>query len=95
METIEKTFINSLLQENHTFKEISEILKQRYPGVRGFSLRSVQRYCHDNGLTRRISQNAVNEIVSDAVKKVNIVLIISHFYSILVHFSVCLSTRVV
>ena len=59
-----------------TYKEISDILQQLYPGKRGFSLRSVERYCCQHGLTFRIHQTTVNGIVAESVQSVSKIIIV-------------------
>ena len=53
------SYIKKLVEkQTKTYREVSEILRQGYPGVEGLSERSVRRYCatnniqrHDSGLT--------------------------------------------
>ena len=69
MAGIEKVVTVSYIKEldekqAKTNREISEILRQGYPGVKGLSKRSVRRYCatyerHDSGLTSGDLENLV------------------------------------
>ena len=52
-------------------QEISDLLRKRNPNVRGFSLRSVQRFCQDHDLSpREITNTELQNIVRQAVEKV-------------------------
>ena len=70
METLNKDFIKSLLQQNYSLKDISVLLENKYPNIRGFSLRSVERYCNIHGLSSRLKKETLESIVSDAVQEV-------------------------
>ena len=63
MDKIDFNFFCQLLKENLCYAEISEIMKKNYPNVRGFSAPSMKNFCKKNGLSSRISQNDVNEMV--------------------------------
>ena len=57
MAGIEKVVTDSYIKElvekeAKTHREVSEILRQRYPGVEGLSERSVRRYCAKNNIQR-------------------------------------------
>ena len=50
---------------------ICDLLRKRNPNVRGFSLRSVQRFCQDNDLSsREIANSELKNIVRQADEKV-------------------------
>ena len=52
-------------------QEICDLLRKRNPNVRGFSSRSVQRFCQDNDLSsREITNSELKNIVRQAVEKV-------------------------
>ena len=55
-----------------THKELSEYLRVRYPGVRGFSVRSIERFCstYDLHKTTRIPDTTLDTVVTSAVNKV-------------------------
>ena len=68
---VKKDFIEALLKRNYTMQEIIYLLRKRYPNVRGFSLRSVQRFCQDHDLSpREITNTELQNIVRQAVEKV-------------------------
>ena len=52
-------------------QEISDLLRKRNLNVRGFSLRSVHRFCQDHDLfPREIINSELQNIVRKAVEKV-------------------------
>ena len=61
-----------VVDEHATHRQISEELRGLYPGRRGYSIRSIERFCHDNAIhkTSRLSEAAVEEAVAEAVAKV-------------------------
>ena len=70
MNGIDKDLIEGLLKRN-TMQEISDLLRKRNPNVRGFSLRSVQRFCQDHDVSpREITNSKLQNIVSQTVEKV-------------------------
>ena len=82
MHKIDFNFFCQLLKENLSYTEISEILKKNYPNVRGFSVPSIKNFCKENGLSSRISQNDVNEMVRVAVEEVQtfIIVVLLYYY---------------
>jgi len=72
MDKIDYNYFCQLLQENLTYDQISNILKQNYPDLRGFSVPSIKLFCKKNGLSSRLSQHKVDEMVRVAVEEVNI-----------------------
>ena len=68
---VDKDFIKALLKKNYTMQESSDFLRKRNPNVRGFSLRSVQRFYQDHDLSsREITNSELKNIVRQAVGKV-------------------------
>lgn len=66
--------MNSLvLAERKTHQQISDILKERNPGIRGLSAMSVRRFCTTNGIRTRTTLNE-KEIEKEVSKCVNQVL---------------------
>ena len=68
-------------KERWTHSKISEHLQQAYPGVKGFSVRSLQRFCSDKGIrkTARLSEQELDEAVAGAVSQVFIsVCVVDH-----------------
>ena len=66
-------YIRDKVEQDHlTHSEISERLEARFPGVRGFSIRSVGRFCQEKGIhkTSRLSQAEVEQVVAEGVAKV-------------------------
>ena len=46
-------FVKQRVDAGSTHSEISQEICQMFPGQRGYSARSVRRFCADNGITRR------------------------------------------
>lgn len=66
-------YISHKVEQDHlTHREISERLQARFPGVRGFSIRSVSRFCQDKGIHKisRLCQAEVEQVVAEDVAKV-------------------------
>ena len=63
---------NKVEQDHLTHREISERLEAKFPGVRGFSIRSVGRFCQEKRIhkTSRLSQAEVEQVVAEGVAKV-------------------------
>lgn len=56
-----------------SYKQISAFLQEYNPGLRGFSERSVQRFCSSNNIeTPRIDDQTLDEAVSRATDMVRI-----------------------
>ena len=55
-----------------THAKISAHLQQAYPGERGFSFRSLERFCRAKGIhkTARLSEQELDEAVAGAIAKV-------------------------
>ena len=71
MDGVDKDLMEAVLKRNYTMQEISDLLRKRNPNVRGFSLRSVQRFCQDHDLSsREITNSELQNIVRQAVEKV-------------------------
>ena len=41
-------------------KYLSDLLKERYPNARGFSVRSIERFCVENGIMQIIRKGWMN-----------------------------------
>ena len=65
---------NFIEREGKTAKDVAHILQARFPNMRGFSIRDVQMYCNERGITSpaktRINDNALDSVVKDAVAQV-------------------------
>ena len=59
-------------REKWTHLHVSEFLIRRYPGVCGFSVRSIERFCADNNIHRTIRLNdaELDDVVSRCVRMV-------------------------
>ena len=68
------TLIRNLIEDNKTYKQVSEILRQNFPEVtRGFSERNVRLFCAKYGI-RRLNEFEVDSIVHDCVNEVSLFL---------------------
>ena len=57
------TLIRNLIEDNKTYKHVSEILGQNFPEVtRGFSERNVRLFCAKYGI-RRLNEYEVDSMV--------------------------------
>lgn len=73
MDTTDVDFVRDLfLHRKKTHAEISNTLKQMYPGEKGFSERTVRRFCLNNNIVRnRITTDELEGHVRAAVKQVS------------------------
>jgi len=71
MNGIDPVELENFFKERKTYEDIRIILQGRYPGERGFSTKSIKRFCKKNGLSPRISQTFVDNIVSNGVEQVS------------------------
>ena len=55
-----------------THRQVSDELKLSFPGQRGFSIRSVERFCREKGIKKMtdIDDQELDDIVSEAVLQV-------------------------
>ena len=68
-----KDFVRDKIEKDcWTYRQLSDYLVQAYPGERGFSVRSLERFCATNNIhkTARISDRTLNQVVTDAIAKV-------------------------
>lgn len=64
--------VEELIKTGKTYKEISDILKTRFNGDRGFSVSSVKRFCSRNGLSTIVSSETLELEISHAVDEVSL-----------------------
>ncbi|XP_065892133.1 uncharacterized protein [Dysidea avara] len=65
-----ESFIKEKVEiERFTYSELSQQLQTAYPGEKGFSARSLQRYCRAKGIskTSKIDDNMLDDVVAEAV----------------------------
>ena len=65
-----KKQVIEMFKKGFTYQQVSDELKERYPGERGFSVPSVKLFCSKNSISSRISTQFVSSLVSAAVKEV-------------------------
>ena len=77
-----------LVNRNKTVDDLSDHLKELYPdNARGFSKRSIERFCKENNIKRRgaLSDECLDELVGQAVTQVlYIILAYDHISQITV-----------
>lgn len=56
-------------KNGYTYKNISLKLQQAFPLQKGFSDRTVRRYCNENGFGKR-TEEEIDEVVEEAVTEV-------------------------
>ena len=88
-----------VITQRKTDSEVSLLLKERFPDKKGFSSRSVRKFCFENGinLRNRLSNDELEQCTRDVVARVSISLLdlgaccslfSSFFY---LHFLVCIA----
>ena len=72
LEGLEDLIREKVEQDRWSHAQLSDFLKQSYPGVQGFSIRSIQRFCQEKNIhkTARVTDQELDEAVSDAVSRV-------------------------
>lgn len=72
LELLKEYVRNKIEKERYTHSELSQQLQQTYPGERGFSVRSLERFCSREGIskTSQIGDEKLDEVVTEAVVKV-------------------------
>ena len=66
-------FIRDRIETDHwTHRQLSDYLQNAYPGERGFSVRSLQRFCGEKDIhqTARVNTDDLHQAVADAIEKV-------------------------
>lgn len=71
MERVDVSDVIYLLSQGNSYKRISEILMDRFPNSRGFSLNSVKRFCYKHGISSRVSKEFIESEVREAVVAVS------------------------
>ena len=72
MDKISAEFIIGLFKKSKTYEDISDILRQRFPGLKGFSIASIEPFCKKNCISPRLSKEYLGEVVSKAVDEVRL-----------------------
>ena len=69
-----KAVIEGKLSQGLTYADISRQLQDQYPNVKGFSIRSIERFCASHGLhkTSRLSRHELQKVVTTAVYQVKL-----------------------
>ena len=59
MDLTQPSKVSTMVLKGMTHKQISEELQRRFPSARGFSKRSVRRYCAEHNIHKLKGQEAV------------------------------------
>ena len=71
MEWVDENLVTDLIENQKlSYEQASSVLKERFPGVRGLSFRSVRRFCGKRSMSSRVSTEKVTEMVMEASSKV-------------------------
>jgi len=73
--TLDEVFVRRfLIEENHSYEDLLVVIKNRYPNLRGCSLRSVKRFCSNHGIKKRksVSDGTVDIAVQGAISEVRL-----------------------
>ena len=72
LEELEDFVREKIVKEKWTHAKLSSYLQQRYPGVKGFSIRTLERFCANNCIhkTAKIGTVQLDEAVETAIDKV-------------------------
>ncbi len=82
LEGLEDYIREKIEKERWTHSQLSAHLLHIYPGLRGTSIRSLERFCSAKGIhkTARLSTQQLDQAVADAVAKVSCYMCMCLFY---------------
>ena len=65
------------LVQNHTLKEVSNILQTEFPNQRGLTVKSKKRFCQAQGMAKRniVTDDELDQIVESSVRQVNLIIL--------------------
>ena len=81
-------FIAGLFLEQKMYEDVKAILQDMFPGERGFSTISIKRFCRKYGISPRVQQNRVQEMVSQSVEEVTTVSLTIRFLNLYLLLSI-------
>ena len=71
MESVDENLVIDLIENQKlSYEQASSVLKERYPGIRGLSSRSVRRFFGKRNISSRVPTEKVTEMVMEASSKV-------------------------
>ena len=71
MESVNENLVIDLIENQKlSYEQASSVLKERYPGIRGPSSRSVRRFCGKRNISSRVPTEKLTEMVMEASSKV-------------------------
>ena len=61
-----------IVESKYTYKQLSDTLQQCFPEERGFSVRSIKRFCNEKEIrkTTKLDDQELDEVVIEAVLQV-------------------------
>ena len=74
MDRVGKEQVIEMFKRGFTYQQVTDELKQRYPGKRGFSVPSIKGFCSKNGISSRISNHFVSYFYSCKRVRLNVEL---------------------
>ena len=86
-------FIAGLFLEQKTYEDIKAVLQDMFPGERGFLTISIKCFCQKHGISPRVQQNRVQEMISQSVEEVTTVLLTICFLNLHLLLSVYFTIR--
>ena len=65
------------LVQNHTLKEVSNILQTEFPNQSGLSVKSIKRSYQAHGIAKRniVTDDELDQIVESSVRQVNLIIL--------------------
>ena len=81
-------FIAGPFLEQKTYEDLRAILQDMFPGERGSSTISIKRFCWEHGISPRVQQNRVQEMVMQSVEEETTVSLMIHFLNLYICLSV-------
>ena len=71
MESVDENLVIDLIENQKlSYEQANSALKERFPGVRGLSSRSIRRFCSKRRISSRVTTEKVTEMVMEASSKV-------------------------
>ena len=72
LEEFEDFVRDKVVVERCTHRQVSDELQQSFPGEKGFSVRSIERFCSKKGISKTsdIDDQDLDEVISSAILQV-------------------------
>ena len=66
----ENLVIESINNQKLSYEQVSSVLKETFPSVRGLSSRFVRGFCSERSISSRVSTEKMTEMVMEASSKI-------------------------